>query len=78
MFKRDARLSTTTPATEDTVYADDDIGATVLGVYGNRRSTTSAAPTGEMDSTEVIYLPTPGGPMPLLRKSTAGRTPSMH
>ena len=77
VFKRDARLSTTTPATEHTVYADDEIGSTVLGVYGNRRSTTSAAPTGEMDSTEVIYLPTPGGPMPIAAQIN-GRAYAIH
>ncbi|MDH4427648.1 MAG: RHS repeat-associated core domain-containing protein [Acidovorax sp.] len=77
VFKRDARLSTTTPATEHTVYADDDIGSTVLGVYGNRRSTNSAAPTGEMDSTEVIYLPTPGGPMPIAAQIN-GRAYAIH
>ncbi len=42
---------------------DRGVAGGVLGMYGNRTSTTSAAPTGEMDSTEVIYLPTPGGPM---------------
>jgi RHS repeat-associated protein len=77
VFKRDARLSTTTPATEHTVYADDEIGATVLGVYGNRTSTTSAAPTGEMDSTEVIYLPTPGGPMAIAAQID-GRAYAIH
>ncbi|MCT6721673.1 RHS repeat-associated core domain-containing protein [Acidovorax sp. K2F] len=65
LSKSDARLSTTTPLTEHAVYADDGIGSTVLGQYGNRRSATSAAPAGEMDSTEVIYLPTAGGPMPV-------------
>ncbi|KAB2903113.1 MAG: hypothetical protein F9K35_03265 [Burkholderiaceae bacterium] len=47
---------------------------TVLGQYANRRSGTSVAPGGEMDSTEVIYLPTASGPWP--RRSTAGSTPS--
>ncbi|MFN4120702.1 RHS repeat-associated core domain-containing protein [Acidovorax sp.] len=65
LLKRDARLSTSTPFTEHAVYADDGIGSTVLGLYGNRRSTHSAAPTGEPDSTEVIYLPTAAGPLPI-------------
>lgn len=65
LLKSDARLSTTTSLTEQVVYADDDMGSTVLGLYGNRRSAISAAPSGEMDSTEVIYLPTVGGPMPV-------------
>lgn len=77
VFKRDARLSSTNPATEHTVYADDEIGSTVLGVYGNRRSTTSAAPAGELDSTEVIYLPTPGGPMPIAAHIN-GRAYAIH
>ncbi|GKS93401.1 RHS repeat-associated core domain-containing protein [Acidovorax sp. SUPP2825] len=67
VFKSDARLSgANNPAiTQQTVYAEDGIGSTVLGQYGNRRSSNSAAPAGEMDSTEVIYLPTAGGPMPV-------------
>lgn len=67
IVKSDARLSgsTNTPITQQTVYAEDDIGSTVLGQYGNRRSTSSPAPAGEMDSTEVIYLPTASGPMPV-------------
>jgi len=67
ILKTDARLSGSayTPITQHTVYADDDIGSTVLGQYSNQRSTGSAAPTGEMDSTEIIYLPTASGPMPV-------------
>ncbi|RAR79726.1 RHS repeat-associated protein [Paracidovorax anthurii] len=67
VFKRDARLSgADNPATtQQTVYAEDGIGSTVLGQYGNRRSGDSAAPPGEMDSTEVIWLPTASGPMPV-------------
>ncbi|WCM87852.1 RHS repeat-associated core domain-containing protein [Acidovorax sp. NCPPB 3576] len=67
VFKSDARLSgANNPAiTTQTVYAEDGIGSTVLGQYGNRRSSNSAAPAGEMDSTEVIYLPTASGPMPV-------------
>ncbi|GAA6121148.1 hypothetical protein [Acidovorax sp. FG27] len=44
------------------MYVDDDIGSTVLDQYSNQRSTGSAAPTGEMDSTKIIYLPTASGP----------------
>ncbi|WP_416208900.1 RHS repeat-associated core domain-containing protein [Acidovorax sacchari] len=67
VLKRDARLSGQDhPAiTQQTVYAEDGIGSTVLGQYGNRRSSDSAAPAGEMDSTEVIWLPTATGPMPV-------------
>ncbi|WCM93923.1 hypothetical protein M5C99_04105 [Acidovorax sp. NCPPB 2350] len=67
VFKRDARLSgADNPATtQQTVYAEDGIGSTVLGQYGNLRSSDSAAPAGEMDSTEVIWLPTATGPMPV-------------
>ncbi|GKS92852.1 RHS repeat-associated core domain-containing protein [Acidovorax sp. SUPP2539] len=67
VFKSDARLSgANNPAiTQQTVYAEDGIGSTVLRQYGSRRSSDSAAPAGEMDSTEVIYLPTANGPMPI-------------
>ncbi|WOI45564.1 hypothetical protein [Acidovorax sp. BLS4] len=46
VFKSDARLSgANNPAiTQQTVYAEDGIGSTVLGQYGNRRSSNSAAP----------------------------------
>ncbi|WP_170146208.1 hypothetical protein [Paracidovorax anthurii] len=60
MFKRDAGAGATA-ATVQTVYAEDGIGSTVLGQYGNRRSGNSTAPAGEMESTEVIYLPTVSG-----------------
>jgi len=67
VFKSDARLSgSNNPAiTQQTVYAEDGIGSTVLGQYGSRRSADSAAAAGEMDSTEIIYLPTAAGPMPV-------------
>ena len=65
ILKTDTRLSTSTPTAEQTVYADDGIGSTVLGQYSNRRSSNSAAPQGENDSTEIIYLPTAAGPMPI-------------
>lgn len=57
--------NTATPATEATLYADDATGSTVLGQYSNQRSTNSAAPAGETDSTEVLWLPTASGPMPI-------------
>lgn len=53
------------PAAQQTVYAEDGEGSTVLGQYSNRRSSNSSASAGEMDSTEIIYLPTAGGPMPV-------------
>ena len=37
----------------------------MLGQYSNQRSTNSAAPAGEADSTEVLWLPTASGPMPI-------------
>ncbi len=37
----------------------------MLGQYSNQRSTHSAAPAGEADSTEVLWLPTASGPMPI-------------
>ncbi|MBF9263518.1 RHS repeat-associated core domain-containing protein [Paracidovorax cattleyae] len=68
VLKSDARISGTnanSAITLQTVYADDGIGSTVLGQYGNRRSSNSGAPAGEMDSTEVIWLPTVSGPLPV-------------
>ncbi|QNP59937.1 RHS repeat protein [Paenacidovorax monticola] len=67
LLKSDARSvgANQTPATQHTVYADDGIGSTVLGQYANRRSSTSAAPQNEADSTEIIYLPTASGPLPV-------------
>ncbi|MDP3229107.1 MAG: RHS repeat-associated core domain-containing protein [Acidovorax sp.] len=73
LLKTDLRTSTTntsttataTTSTEATLYADDATGSTVLGQYSNQRSTTSAAPAGETDSTEVLWLPTANGPMPI-------------
>ena len=73
LLKTDLRTSTTntsttataTTSTEATLYADDATGSTVLGQYSNQRSTHSAAPAGEADSTEVLWLPTASGPMPI-------------
>ena len=63
--KVDSRLSTTSPVTQQTVYADDGEGSTVLGSYSSQRSPSSAASAGENDNTEIIYLPTAAGPMPI-------------
>ena len=60
-----ANTATATTSTEATLYADDATGSTVLGQYSNQRSTHSAAPAGEADSTEVLWLPTASGPMPI-------------
>ena len=68
LLKTDLRQGTTataTTSTEATLYADDATGSTVLGQYSNQRSTNSAAPAGEADSTEVLWLPTASGPMPI-------------
>ncbi|GKS87689.1 hypothetical protein [Acidovorax sp. SUPP2539] len=66
VFKISGRISGTNPALNQlAVYTEDGIGSTVLGQYGSRRSSDSAAPAGEMDSAEVIYLPTVNGPMPI-------------
>jgi len=67
LLKSDARSvgANQAPANQHTVYADDGIGSTVLGQYANRRSSTSAAPQNEADSTEIIYLPTASGPLPV-------------
>lgn len=63
ILKRDTRAGAN--VAQQTLYAEDGIGSTVLGQYSSQRSSTSAAPTGEPDSTEIIYLPTPSGPMPI-------------
>ncbi|MEG2468786.1 MAG: RHS repeat-associated core domain-containing protein [Comamonas sp.] len=64
LLKSDTRL-TAAPVTEHAMYADDGIGSTLLGLYSNWRSTDSAAPVGELNNTEIIYLPTASGPMPI-------------
>jgi len=63
ILKRDTRAGAN--VAQQTLYAEDGIGSTVLGQYSSQRSSTSAAPTGEPDSTEIVYLPTPSGPMPI-------------
>ncbi len=79
ILKTDARLSGSAyaPITLQTVYAEDDLGSTVLGQYSNQRTTGSAAPAGEKDSTEVIYLPTASGPMPVAAQIN-GRLYAIH
>jgi RHS repeat-associated protein len=57
VLKSDAR-GAGQPITVQTLYAEDGIGSTVLGQYANQRSANSAAPAGQSDSTEIIYLPT--------------------
>ena len=63
ILKRDTRAGAN--VAQQTLYAEDGIGSTVLGQYSSQRSSTSASPTGEPDSTEIIYLPTANGPMPV-------------
>lgn len=67
MFKSDTRppASSAAAVTEHTVYAEDGVGSTVLGQYANLRSADHAGLPGESDSTEVIYLTTPAGPLPV-------------
>ncbi|GKS77507.1 hypothetical protein AVME950_21445 [Acidovorax sp. SUPP950] len=66
VFKISGRIFGANPSLNQlAVYTEDGIGSTVLGQYGSRRSSDSAAAAGEMDSTEVIYLPTANGPMPI-------------
>jgi len=76
VFKSDAR-GAGQPATLQTLYAEDGIGSTVLGQYANQRSANSAAPAGQSDSTEIIYLPTASGPMPIAAEIN-GRLYAIH
>nr|WP_269837292.1 RHS repeat-associated core domain-containing protein [Delftia acidovorans] len=76
VLKSDAR-SAGQPATLQTLYAEDGIGSTVLGQYANQRSANSAAPAGQSDSTEIIYLPTASGPMPIAAEIN-GRLYAIH
>jgi len=64
LLKTDTRQSTSAPRTEHTLYSDAD-SAQLLGTYSNQRSASSAAPAGEMDSTEILYLPTAQGLVPI-------------
>ena len=74
--KADTRTSTTAPKTEHTVYSEED-SAQPLGTYSNQRSASSAAPDKETDSTEVIYLPTASGPLPVAAQIN-GRLYAIH
>ncbi|MFE1574157.1 RHS repeat-associated core domain-containing protein [Comamonas odontotermitis] len=76
LLKTDARQSTTAPRTEHTLYSEED-SAQLLGTYSNQRSASSAAPAGEMDSTEVIYLPTAQGMVPVAAQIN-GRLYAIH
>ncbi len=76
VLKSDAR-GAGQPATLQTLYAEDGIGSTVLGQYANQRSANSAAPAGQSDSTEIIYLPTASGPMPIAAEIN-GRLYAIH
>ncbi|MFE1571537.1 RHS repeat-associated core domain-containing protein [Comamonas odontotermitis] len=76
LLKTDARQSTTAPRTEHTLYSEED-SAQLLGTYSNQRSASSAAPAGEMDSTEVIYLPTAQGMVPVATQIN-GRLYAIH
>ncbi|QIL80978.1 RHS repeat protein [Diaphorobacter sp. HDW4A] len=49
---------------EHAFYSDDD-GTSPLGFYSSQRSSNSAAPAGENDSTELLYLPTANGLIPI-------------
>ena len=61
VLKTDARNAGAT-ITEHTFYSDED-GTSPLGFYSSRRSSNSAVSAGEMDSTEILYLPTSNGLM---------------
>ena len=63
VLKTDARNAGVT-ITEHTFYSDED-GTSPLGFYSSRRSSNSAVSAGEMDSTEILYLPTSNGLMPV-------------
>ena len=76
LLKTDARQSTMAPRTEHTLYSEED-SAQLLGTYSNQRSASSAAPAGEMDSTEVIYLPTAQGLVPVAAQIN-GRLYAIH
>jgi hypothetical protein len=75
-LKSDAR-GAGQPLTVQTLYAEDGIGSTVLGQYANQRSANSAASAGQSDSTEIIYLPTASGPMPIAAEIN-GRLYAIH
>lgn len=60
----------------DELQSEED-SAQLLGTYSNQRSASSAAPAGEMDSTEVIYLPTAQGMVPVAAQIN-GRLYAIH
>jgi YD repeat-containing protein len=76
LLKTDARQSATSPRTEYAIYSEED-SSQLLGVYSNERSANSAAAAGEMDSTEVIYLPTAQGLLPIATQIN-GRLYAIH
>ncbi|MFA9287398.1 RHS repeat-associated core domain-containing protein [Comamonas sp. SY3] len=76
LLKTDARQSATSPHTEFAMYSEED-SSQLLGVYSNERSANSAAAAGEMDSTEVIYLPTAQGLLPIATQIN-GRLYAIH
>ncbi|MBB6579817.1 RHS repeat-associated protein, partial [Comamonas odontotermitis] len=66
----------TPAATTHTLYADADSSA-VLGIYSNQRSASSASASVVPDMTEVIYLPTAQGLMPIVTQIN-GRIYAIH
>jgi RHS repeat-associated protein len=76
VLKTDARQSVARPLVEHSLYSDAD-SAQLLGVYSNQRSASSATPASEMDSTEVIYLPTAQGMLPVAAQIN-GRLYAIH
>ncbi|QIL80982.1 RHS repeat protein [Diaphorobacter sp. HDW4A] len=63
VLKTDARTAGAS-VSEHAFYSDDD-GTSPLGFYSSQRSSNSAAPAGENDSTELLYLPTANGLIPI-------------
>jgi len=62
--------------TEQALFSEMD-GTAIIGTYRNQRSASSVAPAGEMDSTEVIYLPTAQGMTPVAAQIN-GRLYAIH
>ncbi|GAB2731087.1 hypothetical protein [Comamonas sediminis] len=58
------------------MYSEED-SSQLLGVYSNERSASSAAAAGEMDCTEVFYLPTAQGLLPVATQIN-GRLYAIH
>jgi RHS repeat-associated protein len=76
ILKTDARTGMADLRIEHTLYSDED-ATQMLGSYRNKRSLDSAAPQGENDSTEVIYLPTASGLLPIATQIN-GRLYAIH